>query len=467
MTVSSMRVIYSSLRIGGLVKNTPLLGGIRIHSRKNLNVHLPTCYQCCFYATKEVFKRDKPHCNVGTIGHVDHGKTTLTAAITKRKLAKFKKYDEIDNAPEEKARGITIKIYNVEYSTENRHYGHTDCPGHADYNMITGTSQMDGAILVVAGTDGVMPQTREHILLAKQIGIKHVVVFINKADAADSEMLELVELECRELLTEMGFDGENIPVVSGSALEVLKGNNEEIGTKSIDRLLEAIDTYIPTPVRELDKPPVMPLETVYHIAGRGTVVSGRLERGKLKKGDEVELVGYGKRVKSVVTGVEIFHKTLDEVQAGDKCGLLLRGVKKDDVRRGMFLGKPKTLSMHNNLETKVYLMTKEEGGKGKPISTYMKFEIFSKGWEVSAIAMIPDKEMAMPGDDTLINLRLLKDMAVEEGQRFSIRHIKRTIGTGIVSRIKENMTQEEWEDISLSREKREKRQIQAKYKKKK
>nr|CAI5831936.1 unnamed protein product [Callosobruchus analis] len=299
-------------------------------------------HQRRLYSEKKVFERNKPHCNVGTIGHVDHGKTTLTAAITKvladQKLAKLRQYADIDNAPEEKARGITINVAHIEYQTENRHYGHTDCPGHADYikNMITGAAQMDGAILVVAATDGVMPQTREHLLLAKQIGVKHVVVFINKVDAADKEMVELVEMEIRELLTEMGFDGENIPIISGSALCALEGKSPEIGSEAILKLLKEIDSYIPTPVRELDKPFLLPVEHTYSIPGRGTVVTGRLERGVLKKGMECEFVGYNKTLKSTVTGVEMFHQILEEAQAGDQLGALVRGLKRDDIKRGVW-----------------------------------------------------------------------------------------------------------------------------------
>lgn len=301
---------------------------------------LPPTNQKRLYSEKKVYERTKPHCNVGTIGHVDHGKTTLTAAITKvladAKLAKARKYQDIDNAPEEKARGITINVAHIEYQTENRHYGHTDCPGHADYikNMITGAAQMDGAIMVVAATDGVMPQTREHLLLAKQIGVTHIVVFINKVDAADKEMVELVEMEIRELLTEMGFDGESVPIVPGSALCALEGKNPEIGKEAILKLLQEVDNYIPTPVRELDKPFLLPVEHTYSIAGRGTVVTGRLERGVLKKGAECEFVGYNKVLKSTVTGVEMFHQILEEAQAGDQLGALIRGLKRDDVKRG-------------------------------------------------------------------------------------------------------------------------------------
>lgn len=309
---------------------------------KLIQAAVPCYNQRRFYAEKKVFERTKPHCNVGTIGHVDHGKTTLTAAITKvladQKLAEAKKYQDIDNAPEEKARGITINVAHIEYQTENRHYGHTDCPGHADYikNMITGAAQMDGAIMVVAATDGVMPQTREHLLLAKQIGVKHIVVFINKVDAADKEMVELVEMEIRELLTEMGFDGDSIPIIAGSALCALEDKNPEIGSEAILRLLKEVDTYIPTPERELDKPFLLPVEHTYSIPGRGTVVTGRLERGIVKKGQECEFVGYNKVIKSTVTGIEMFHQILEEAQAGDQLGALVRGIKRDDIKRGIF-----------------------------------------------------------------------------------------------------------------------------------
>lgn len=307
---------------------------------KTLQIIFPKYNQVRLYAEKKVYERTKPHCNVGTIGHVDHGKTTLTAAITKvlaeQKLAKLRQYADIDNAPEEKARGITINVAHIEYQTENRHYGHTDCPGHADYikNMITGAAQMDGAILVVAATDGVMPQTREHLILAKQIGVNHIVVFINKVDAADKEMIELVEMEIRELLTEMGFDGENMPIIHGSALCALEGKNPEIGSEAILQLLQAVDSYIPTPIRDLDKPFLMPVENTYSIAGRGTVVTGRLERGILKKGVECEFVGHNKVLKSVITGIEMFHQILEESHAGDQLGALVRGLKRDDIKRG-------------------------------------------------------------------------------------------------------------------------------------
>lgn len=342
----------------------------------------------------------------GTIGHVDHGKTTLTAAITKvladKDLAESKLYSDIDNAPEEKARGITINVAHIEYQTENRHYGHTDCPGHADYikNMITGTAQMDGAILVVAATDGAMPQTREHLLLAKQIGINHIVVFINKVDAADQEMVDLVEMEMRELMTEMGYDGDKTPFVKGSALCALEDKNPEIGSEQVLKLLAEIDAHVPTPVRELDKPFLLPVESVYSIPGRGTVVTGRLERGVLKKGQECEFIGFNKVLKSTVTGVEMFHQILEEAQAGDQLGALVRGVKRDDIRRGMVMAKPGSVKANDQIEAQVYILSKEEGGRSKPFTSFFQLQMFSRTWDCAAQVNIPNKEMVMPGEDT-------------------------------------------------------------------
>lgn len=368
---------------------------------------ISVCVPRRFYATeKKVFLRNKPHCNVGTIGHVDHGKTTLTAAITRvladHELAESKGYSEIDNAPEEKARGITINVAHVEYQTENRHYGHTDCPGHADYikNMITGTAQMDGAILVVAATDGAMPQTREHLLLSKQIGVDHIVVFINKVDAADQEMVDLVEMEIRELMTEMGYDGDNVPVVKGSALCALEGKSPEIGADAVMKLLAEVDRHIPTPVRELDKPFLLPVENVYSIPGRGTVVTGRLERGVVKKGNECEFVGFSKVMKSTVTGVEMFHQILDEAQAGDQLGALVRGVKRDDIKRGMVMCKPGSVKAIDQLEAQVYVLNKDEGGRSKPFTSFFQMQMFSRTWDCAVQVTIPDKEMVMPGEDS-------------------------------------------------------------------
>uniref|UniRef100_A0A8W7PGL9 Elongation factor Tu, mitochondrial n=1 Tax=Anopheles coluzzii TaxID=1518534 RepID=A0A8W7PGL9_ANOCL len=393
-----------------------------------------------FYAEKEVFKRDKPHCNVGTIGHVDHGKTTLTAAITKvladKDLAESKKYTDIDNAPEEKARGITINVAHIEYQTENRHYGHTDCPGHADYikNMITGTAQMDGAILVVAATDGAMPQTREHLLLAKQIGVNHIVVFINKVDAADQEMVDLVEMEIRELMSEMGFDGDNVPVIKGSALCALEGREPEIGANAVMKLLEEVDKYVPTPVRELDKPFLLPVESVHSIPGRGTVVTGRLERGTLKKGQECEFVGYNKVIKSTITGIEMFHKILEEAHAGDQLGALVRGIKRDDIKRGMVMCKPGTMKANDNFEA----------------------QMFSRTWDCATQVQIPGKDMIMPGEDAKLQLRLMRPMVLEQGQRFTLRDGHITLGTGVVTKLLSPLSEKERLALTEGKKAREK-----------
>ncbi|XP_063975321.1 elongation factor Tu, mitochondrial-like isoform X1 [Diachasmimorpha longicaudata] len=422
------------------------------HQRRNQidgQRFLPQVTQQRFYAEKKIFSRDKPHCNIGTIGHVDHGKTTLTAAITKvlaeQELATAKGYSEIDNAPEEKARGITINVAHVEYQTTNRHYGHTDCPGHADYikNMITGTSQMDGAILVVAATDGVMPQTREHLILSKQIGIEHIIVFINKVDAADNEMVELVEMEIRELLSEMGYDGEKIPVIKGSALCALEGKDPEVGSEAILKLLEAVDNQIPTPVRDLDKPFLMPIESVYSIAGRGTVVTGRLERGIIKKGMECECLGYNKNIKTTITGIEMFHQILPQAEAGDQLGALVRGVKRDDIRRGMVMVKPGTVKANDHIEAQVYILNADEGGRTKPIANFIQLQMFSKTWDCAAQVTIPNKAMAMPGEDATLVLKLLKPMVCEKGQRFTLRDGSKTLGTGVVTSVLKSMTDKE------------------------
>ncbi|XP_074854508.1 elongation factor Tu, mitochondrial isoform X2 [Carettochelys insculpta] len=402
---------------------------------------------------KKTYVRDKPHVNVGTIGHVDHGKTTLTAAITKVLSeaggAKFKKYEEIDNAPEEKARGITINASHVEYATANRHYAHTDCPGHADYvkNMITGTALLDGCILVVAATDGQMPQTREHLLLAKQIGVQHVVIYINKADAVqDQEMLELVELEIRELLSEFGYDGEKTPVIVGSALCALENRSPELGQNSILKLLDSIDTHIPLPPRELDKPFLLPVEYIHSIPGRGTVVTGTVERGTVRKGDECELVGYNQNIRSVVTGIEIFHQNLEQAEAGDNLGLLLRGLKRDDVRRGMVACRPGSIKPLQKIEAQVYILSKEEGGRHKPfVSTYMPI-MFSLTWDMACRTILPPgKEMVMPGEDTALTLVLRQPMVLEEGQHFTLRDSNRTIGTGVVTKALEMGPEDKWE----------------------
>jgi len=409
-----------------------------------------------------VFKRDKPHANIGTIGHVDHGKTTLTAAITKvladKNLAKFRDYNMIDNAPEEKNRGITINIAHIEYATENRHYAHTDCPGHADFikNMITGASQLDGAILVVGATDGCMPQTKEHLTLIKQLGVKNIVVFINKCDAADEEMIELVDMEIRELLDDMGYAEEFSPIVKGSALCALEGTKPELGVQAIEELMRVVDETIPTPERDLDVPFMLPIEHTHNIQGRGCVLTGRLERGKLKIGNDIEVLGYGKTVKGKVTGIEMFHKILEEANAGDQMGVLARGIKTGDVRRGMCIVKPGSIKQCDHFRAQVYLMTPEEGGRKKPCTSHQQIICFSKTWDCSSFMSIVDKEMAMPGEDATLDLKLIKPMVLEEGQTFTIRDSNGTIGTGKVTKIHENMTDEEKEFMMLNKAKRAK-----------
>ncbi|XP_074165558.1 elongation factor Tu, mitochondrial isoform X1 [Sminthopsis crassicaudata] len=404
---------------------------------------LPLSVRGLAVEAKKTYVRDKPHINIGTIGHVDHGKTTLTAAITKILAegggAKFKKYEEIDNAPEERARGITINAAHVEYSTASRHYAHTDCPGHADYvkNMITGTAPLDGCILVVAANDGPMPQTREHLLLAKQIGVEHMVVFVNKADAVqDNEMVELVELEIRELLTEFGYDGEKTPVIVGSALCALEQRQPELGVNAVMKLLDAVDTHIPVPTRDLEKPFLLPVESVYSIPGRGTVVTGTLERGTVKKGDECEFLGHSKNIRSVVTGIEMFHQSLDRAEAGDNLGALIRGLKREDVRRGMVMVKPGSIQPHQKVEAQVYVLSKEEGGRHKPFVSHFMPVMFSLTWDMACRVLLPpDKEMAMPGEDLKLNLILRQPMILEKGQRFTLRDGGKTIGTGLVTNI--------------------------------
>lgn len=420
--------------------------------------YLPNNYnQHRFYAEKQVYKRDKPHLNVGTIGHVDHGKTTLTAAITKvlseRELAKVKNYDEIDNAPEERARGITINVAHVEYETDNRHYGHTDCPGHADYikNMITGTSTMDGAILVVAATDGVMPQTREHLLLAKQIGIKHIVVFINKIDVTDAEVLELVEMEIRDLLTEMGFDGDSTSIIKGSALAAMEGKSPEIGSEAVLKLLDEVDRVIPVPERDLDKPFMMCIEQTCAIPGRGTVATGCLERGSIKKGMECEILGYGKQLKSVITGIEMFCKTLEEAHAGDQLGALIRGMKRDDLRRGMMICKPGTQKLYDNVEAQVYILTKKEGGRVKPVLPRFNSQMYSKTWDSVSQLHLINKELIMPGEDARVKIWLPKGMVMEKGQKFTLREGPLTIGTGVITEFNPSLTPEQRESILMSK----------------
>ncbi|KAM4637237.1 elongation factor Tu, mitochondrial [Amazona ochrocephala] len=391
---------------------------------------------------KKTFVRDRPHVNVGTIGHVDHGKTTLTAAITKILAAsggaEFKAYEEIDSAPEERARGITINAAHVEYATAKRHYAHTDCPGHADYvkNMITGTAPLDGCILVVAATDGQMPQTREHLLLAKQVGVRHVVAYVNKADAVqDPELLALVELELRELLQEMGFDGEGTPIVVGSALCALQDREPELGLNSVLKLLEAIDSHIPLPPRDLERPFLLPVEAVHSIPGRGTVVTGTLERGTICKGDECEILGYNRHLRSVVTGIEMFHKSLARAEAGDNLGALLRGLRREELRRGMVLGRPGSLGTARRVEAQVYILSPQEGGRHKPFSSHYTPVMFSHTWDIACRVLLPPgKELVLPGEDAALTLLLRQPMVVEGGQRFTLRDGARTIGTGVVTR---------------------------------
>jgi elongation factor Tu len=392
------------------------------------------------------FKRTKPHCNIGTIGHVDHGKTTLTAAITtvlsESGGAKAYAYDQIDKAPEEKARGITINTSHVEYETANRHYAHVDCPGHADYvkNMITGAAQMDGAILVVSAPDGPMPQTREHILLSRQVGVPRLVVFLNKCDVVDDpELLELVEMEVRELLDFYKFDGQSVPIVRGSALMALNGSGEELGKPSIHKLLDAVDKYITIPPRELDKPFIMPVEDVFSIAGRGTVATGRIETGVVKVGDELEVVGLKPSVKTTATGVEMFKKSMDQGQAGDNVGILLRGLKRDDISRGQVLCKPGTVTTHRKFEAEVYVLTKEEGGRHTPFTVNYKPQFFMRTADVTGTiqALKSGAEMVMPGDNTTLTVELGENVALQKGMRFAIREGGRTVGAGVVSKIVE------------------------------
>ena len=391
---------------------------------------------------KEKFERTKPHVNIGTIGHVDHGKTTTTAAIVQCYgvgADKSKGVNEIDNAPEEKARGITINTAHVEYETETRHYAHVDCPGHADYvkNMITGAAQMDGAILVVAATDGPMPQTREHILLARQVGIPKIVVFLNKCDLAnDPELLELVEMEIRELLSANDFDGDNAPIIRGSAISALEGKNDGLGKEAIDALLKACDEYIPMPERPVDKPFLMPIEDVFSITGRGTVVTGRIESGVIKVGDECEIVGLRPTQKTTVTGVEMFRKLLDQGEAGDNVGLLLRGTKKEDVERGQIICKPGSITPHTEFEAEVYILTKEEGGRHTAFFSNYRPQFYFSTTDVTGTITLPaDKEMVLPGDNVRITVQLIAPIAMSEGRRFAIREGGRTVGAGVVSKI--------------------------------
>ena len=393
--------------------------------------------------SKGKFERTKPHVNVGTIGHVDHGKTTLTAALTKigaeRFGGEFKDYSSIDAAPEEKARGITISTAHVEYESESRHYAHVDCPGHADYvkNMITGAAQMDGAILVCSAADGPMPQTREHILLSRQVGVPYIVVFLNKADMVDdAELLELVEMEVRELLSKYDFPGDDTPIVHGSARMALEGDQSDIGVPAILKLVDALDSWIPTPERDVDKPFLMPVEDVFSISGRGTVVTGRIERGVIKVGDEIEIVGIRPVQKTTVTGVEMFRKLLDQGQAGDNAGLLLRGTKRDDVERGQVLAKPGTIKPHTKFEGEVYVLSKDEGGRHTPFFNGYRPQFYFRTTDITGAAKLPEGvEMVMPGDNVKMEVTLINPVAMDEGLRFAIREGGRTVGAGVVSKI--------------------------------
>jgi elongation factor Tu len=393
--------------------------------------------------SKEKFERKKPHVNVGTIGHVDHGKTTLTAAITKTMALKFggeaKAFDQIDNAPEERARGITISTSHVEYESDTRHYAHVDCPGHADYvkNMITGAAQMDGAILVVSAADGPMPQTREHILLSRQVGVPYIVVFLNKADMVDdAELLELVEMEVRELLSNYDFPGDDTPIVKGSALKALEGDTSEIGTQAIEALVAAMDSYIPEPERAIDQAFLMPIEDVFSISGRGTVVTGRIEKGIVKVGEEIEIVGLKDTTKTTVTGVEMFRKLLDQGQAGDNVGVLLRGTKRDEVERGQVLAKPGSIKPHTEFEAEIYVLSKEEGGRHTPFFNGYRPQFYFRTTDVTGAIDLPEgTEMAMPGDNLKIKAKLIAPIAMDEGLRFAIREGGRTVGSGVVSKV--------------------------------
>ena len=391
---------------------------------------------------KEKFDRSKPHCNVGTIGHVDHGKTTLTAAITKVLAeaggAEFTAYDEIDKAPEERARGITISTAHVEYETANRHYAHVDCPGHADYvkNMITGAAQMDGAILVVNGADGPMPQTREHILLARQVGVPAIVVYLNKMDQADAELVELVEVEIREMLNEYGFPGDDTPIIKGSALAAIEDGDAALGKDSIMSLMEAVDTFIPQPPRDTDKPFLMPVEDVFSISGRGTVCTGRVETGIVKVGEEIEIVGIKDTIKTTCTGVEMFRKLLDEGQAGDNIGALLRGVERDQVERGQVLAHPGTITPHTKFKCEAYVLKKEEGGRHTPFFTNYRPQFYFRTTDVTGVCALPEgTEMVMPGDNISMEVEMIAPIAMDKGVRFAIREGGRTVGSGVVTEI--------------------------------
>ena len=393
--------------------------------------------------SRNVFERKKPHVNIGTIGHVDHGKTTLTAAITKflaeKGLAEAKAFDQIDNAPEERERGITINTSHVEYETANRHYAHVDCPGHADYvkNMITGAAQMDGAILVVSAADGAMPQTREHIVLAKNVNVPALVVFLNKCDMVDDpEMIDMVEEEIRDLLKKYDFPGDTIPVIRGAAVKALNGDKGELGYEAMQKLMDAVDTFIPNPTREVDKPFLMPVEQVFSISGRGTVVTGRIETGKVKVGDEVEIIGFGANAKTTVTGVEMFRKILNDAQAGDNVGLLLRGTKKEDVERGMVMAKPGSITPHTKFKCKVYILTTPEGGRATPFFNGYRPQFYFRTTDVTGIVTLPEgREMVMPGDNVELTVELIAPVAMDKDLRFAIREGGRTVGSGVVTQI--------------------------------
>ena len=393
--------------------------------------------------SKQKFERKKPHLNIGTIGHVDHGKTTLTAAITKvlSKMGKaqFLAYDQIDKAPEERERGVTINIAHVEYETDKRHYAHVDCPGHADYvkNMITGAAQMDGAILVVSAADGPMPQTREHILLARQVGVPGIVVFLNKADMVDDkELLELVELEVRELLSKYKFPGDDVPIIIGSALKALEGDTSEMGEGAILKLMEAVDSFIQEPTRDVDKPFIMPVEDVFTISGRGTVVTGRIERGVIKVGEEIEIVGFKPTQKTVATGIEMFRKLLDEGRAGDNVGVLLRGTKREEVERGQVLAKPASITPHMRFNAEAYILTKEEGGRHTPFFNGYRPQFYFRTTDVTGVVKLPEgTEMVMPGDNINVEIELITPVAMDEGLKFAIREGGRTVGAGVVTKI--------------------------------
>jgi len=393
--------------------------------------------------SKQKFERKKPHLNIGTIGHVDHGKTTLTAAITKvlskQGKAQFLAYDQIDKAPEERERGVTINIAHVEYETDKRHYAHVDCPGHADYvkNMITGAAQMDGAILVVSAADGPMPQTREHILLARQVGVPGIVVFLNKADMVDDkELLELVELEVRELLSKYKFPGDEVPIVIGSALKALEGDASDMGEGSIIKLMEAVDSFIKEPTRDVDKPFIMPVEDVFTISGRGTVVTGRVERGVIKVGEEIEIVGFKPTQKTVATGIEMFRKLLDEGRAGDNIGVLLRGTKREEVERGQVLAKPASITPHTKFNAEAYVLTKEEGGRHTPFFNGYRPQFYFRTTDVTGVVKLPEgTEMVMPGDNINVEIELITPVAMDDGLKFAIREGGRTVGAGVVTKI--------------------------------